>query len=59
MLLAVLHFDENGERDQAQTKSGNQRWSRSFSKSRSCEEVVRPIKIAPTFGKNSLKFWMP
>ena len=42
--FAVLHYNENASRGQAQTKTGNLRWSRSFPKSRGHQEVLKPIR---------------
>ncbi|XP_049522255.1 uncharacterized protein LOC125944879 [Dermacentor silvarum] len=48
--LAVLHFNENTSRDQAQDRIGQTRWKRRLSKSRKGHFTAHKVKAAPTFG---------
>lgn len=48
--LAVLHFNENASRHQAQDRIGQTRWTKRLSKSRKGHFTARKVKAAPTFG---------
>ncbi|KAH7939119.1 hypothetical protein HPB52_007079 [Rhipicephalus sanguineus] len=48
--LAVLHFNENATRDQAQNQNGQGLWKRRLSKSRKGHFTARKVMEAPTFG---------
>ncbi|XP_064466473.1 uncharacterized protein LOC135377752 [Ornithodoros turicata] len=47
--LAVLHYNENAERCQAETSAGVQRWKVKSCKARQGHQVACPIKTPPTF----------
>ncbi|KAH7974312.1 hypothetical protein HPB49_013980 [Dermacentor silvarum] len=48
--LALLHFNENASRDQAQDRIGQRSWKRRLSKSRKGHFTARKVKAGPTFG---------
>ncbi|XP_064464730.1 uncharacterized protein LOC135400449 [Ornithodoros turicata] len=47
--LAVLHFNENSDRCQAETLDGKQRWKVKCCKAKGGQQVACPIKTPPTF----------
>ncbi|XP_067665009.1 uncharacterized protein [Haliotis asinina] len=50
MFLAALHFNKNGNREQATDQVGNSRWKMMYPKSKKGEEaVVKPVKQQVTF----------
>ncbi|CAC5417815.1 unnamed protein product [Mytilus coruscus] len=50
--IAALHYDESSGRQQATSKTGEQRFSMCYPKAtKGTEAVVKPKKTAPTFGK--------
>ena len=50
VLLAVMHYNENGRREQAQKKDGNLQWQISHPRGRQGEAVLKAVKRAQTFG---------
>ena len=52
--LAALHYNENGQRDQAATRDGDKRSSIVFPKYKKGGNTIREIKVDCTFGKYSL-----
>ncbi|XP_064633019.1 uncharacterized protein LOC135491221 [Lineus longissimus] len=48
LYLAGLHYNENGNKDQAVTRTGDERWSIIFPKVKKGAYSVRPIKKAST-----------
>ena len=55
LLIAVLHSNENTERPQAKTKTGEARWRISYPKARHGEAVVKEVKTPITF---SMQFFL-
>lgn len=51
LLLAALHYNENRDREQAVTESGEKAFTISFSRAKSGDYVVRKRSVAATFGK--------
>ena len=51
LLLAAMHFNENIDRQQAETKSGDKRYKISFPKYKKGGHIVREIKDDPTYGE--------
>lgn len=49
-MLAVLHFNENGNRAQAVTKEGVERFRVKHPKANGGEPVAVPEKEGPTYG---------
>lgn len=49
--LAALHYNENGNKEQARTKAGTRRFCISFPKYKQGGHVVRQLKVASTYGK--------
>lgn len=56
LYLAAMHYNENANRPQAETKDGVPLFKISFPKARKGECIVKPQKTQPTFGKGSNKF---
>jgi hypothetical protein len=53
--LAVLHFNENGNRQQHKSKEGTPSFTVSYPKAKKGEAaVIKSIKVPPTFSKQSL-----
>ena len=50
LLLAVLHNNENSQRQQATTTSGEAKWKVGYSKDRGMTPVAKPIKTEATYG---------
>ena len=50
-VLAVLHFNENLQRETRTTKSGEKCYSVTYPKFKLGEEVVREVAVPPTYGK--------
>ncbi|XP_064619336.1 uncharacterized protein LOC135482820 [Lineus longissimus] len=50
LLLSALHYNENGDREQATTEDGKLRWSVTFIKSKKGGYSVRPIKDDSSHG---------
>lgn len=48
--LAALHYNENADKGQAVTRSGELRWKVKHPKARKGEASVSSIKQAPTYG---------
>ncbi len=53
LYLAAMHYNENGDRPQAETEEGVPLFKISFPKSRKGECRVKPQKTQQTFGKGS------
>ena len=51
LLLAALHFNENSQRDQKTTQSGEKMWKVSYPKYRHGDGVVQEVKDKVTYGK--------
>ena len=49
VLLAAIHFNENTDRQQLETKDGEKRWQISYIKYKQTGEV-KPIKSKSTYG---------
>ncbi|KAJ8048464.1 hypothetical protein HOLleu_00790 [Holothuria leucospilota] len=49
LLLAALHYNENGDREQAVTESGDKAFTISFPRAKSGDYVVRKRSLAATF----------
>ncbi len=49
--IAVLHFNENLNRETKMTKNGTPYYSVTFPKFKLGEEVVRNAPVAPSYGK--------
>ncbi|XP_061193060.1 uncharacterized protein LOC133201277 [Saccostrea echinata] len=50
LILAALHFNENGMREQATTKEGKKRFDVVFPKYKKGEYTVREVKVECTYG---------
>jgi hypothetical protein len=50
VLLAALHYNENGNKPHAVTETGEEKWSIHFPKFKKGGYSVRPIKTASTYG---------
>lgn len=50
LLLAALHFNNNGNRDVARTSEGEARYAVRYPRFRKGGWVVRPIKEKPSYG---------
>lgn len=65
LMLAALHFNENGMREQATTKEGKKRYDVVFPKFKKRGYTIREVKVECTFGKViqyrnlSVKFYYP
>lgn len=51
LMLAALHFNENGMREQATTKEGKKRYDVVFPKFKKRGYTIREVKVECTFGK--------
>ena len=51
VLLAVLYFNENGQRAQSLTKEGQLKWGVSHPKGRQGEAVLKAVKVPQTYSK--------
>lgn len=51
MQIAILHFNENANRDQAITMEGEERFDVLFPKYKAGGYVVKKVKVDPTFSK--------
>ncbi|KAG0429539.1 hypothetical protein HPB47_023554 [Ixodes persulcatus] len=51
--VAILHFNENADRCQAETREGKPRWAVKTSKARKGHHTACPVKTAPTYTKTS------
>lgn len=49
--VAVLHFNENANKEQAVTKAGEQRYSIVFPKYKKGGYIVKKVNKDPTYGK--------
>ena len=49
--LAIMHFNENLNRDTATTKDGNKCYKVVYPKYKLGEEIVREVPRPPTYGK--------
>ncbi|KAG0444969.1 hypothetical protein HPB47_008542 [Ixodes persulcatus] len=47
--VAILHFNENADRCQAETREGKPRWAVKTSKARKGHHTACPVKTAPTY----------
>lgn len=53
--IAALHYNENCNREQAMTKTGEERFAVVYPKAKKgTEAVVKPKKLPPTYGNFSL-----
>lgn len=50
LYLAAMHYNENAEREQATTTSGQPMNKVVFSKSKKDECTAKPLKAAPSYG---------
>ena len=49
--IAAIHYNENCERQQLVTENGDLSYNISYPKAKGTEEVVKPRKGPPTYGK--------
>lgn len=52
LLLAAIHFNYNGNREQARGSNGEELFAVQYPRFRKGECVVRPIKEKASYGKN-------
>ncbi|XP_036000029.1 uncharacterized protein LOC118564855 isoform X1 [Fundulus heteroclitus] len=50
LMLAILHFNENSNRQQAKNKAGKEMWQLSFPKAKKGEPVAKQVKVPCTYG---------
>ena len=56
LLVAALHFNENGNKEQMCTKeAGNLMWKLSHPKSKQSSGVIKAVKVDSTYGKGRLQ----
>jgi hypothetical protein len=54
MYLAALHFNENGNKQQAKTKEGKLQWRLNYPKAKKgATAVVKQVKVENTYGNDN------